>query len=99
MNEIDMLTADRVIEGIEFSGDKVMIRFFEGRNIRPAVQITNAMVLHLNEDTGALVDRVMDLLGDLLDEGYITLRDPPKRFSPNEARQAILDAEDDEQVQ
>lgn len=68
---------DIFVNGIEFGEDEVMLHYQEKVDVGESTVITKHMVLLMDtEERQQMFIDLQTILGDMIDEGYVNLRDP-----------------------
>jgi hypothetical protein len=78
----DVMVFDTFITACMFNEDSVEITFLEKHEQSENVMMARSMVLPINTDERAQIyAELQDRLRDLVDWGYIELRNPPKEYT------------------
>lgn len=92
----DMINQTTFITSVGFSEDSMEITFFEDREQGEEVIMARTMVLSINtEERMQLYAEIQERLCDLVEWGYVELRNPPKKISVQDHRAARRQAEED----
>lgn len=86
----EVLSEDVFITSVGFNEDSVEITFLESREQGERDMMARTMVLVLESDERImLVAEIQERLRDLIDVGYVSLRNPPREIKSAKGRDGI----------
>lgn len=78
----DLITFDTFITSVSFGDDSIEITFLEKREQSETVMMARTMIVPVDDDDSLQVYAdVQDALRQLIEWGYVELRNPPEEFT------------------
>lgn len=79
---MNQLLNDLIIAGVSFADTAVEITYFQKSSQADGIQLMETMTIDIDENLSALAEEILDNLRDLVDEGLLLRRNPPKKLTP-----------------
>jgi hypothetical protein len=93
----DAYNTETMVQSVTFSDDTIEMTLTEDREVGEDDMMARILVMRINdEERLQLVLEIQERLIDLVERGYVAIRNPQKKFSIQESRAARLQEEDDE---
>lgn len=93
----DYVNLTTFVTSVGFNEDTMEITFLEDREQGEEVIMARTLVLTINtEERMQLYAEIQERLCDLIEWGYVELRNPPRKISIQEHRASRLDEAEDE---
>ena len=96
----DAVNMDTIVTSVGFTEDSMEITFLENREQGEEVMMARTLVFNVNtEEKMQLFLEIQERLQDLIEWGYVELRNPPKKMSVGDLRAQRYSEEEDEGIE
>ena len=75
---MNQLSNDLVVAQVAFADTAIEVSYFTKSSQAPGVQVMEVMTIDITEDLEGLAEDLLDSVRELVDEGLLLRRNPPK---------------------